>query len=73
MEISKPVGIGIILVVAVLALALVWYFTVGGGSGASSSIKESAYPEYKANPPLPDSELRGPETPPPIAGAGGRR
>lgn len=73
MEISKPVGIGIIVITAVLALALVWYFTMGGGSGASATVRESAYPEYKANPPLPDSELRGPETPPPIAGAGGRR
>ena len=73
MEISKPVGIGIIVITAVLALALVWYFTMGSGSGASGTVRESAYPEYKANPPLPDSELRGPDVPPPIAGAGGRR
>ncbi|MCX7992543.1 MAG: hypothetical protein N2651_02615 [Fimbriimonadales bacterium] len=73
MEISKPVGIGIIVIASVLALAIVWYFTMGRGSSASGTVSESAYPEYKANPPLPDSELRGPEAPPPIAGAGGRR
>lgn len=73
MQISKPVGIGILVIVAILALALVWYFTAGGGSGASGTVKESAYPEYKANPPLPDSELRGPEVAPPIAGARGGR
>ncbi len=73
MEISRPVGIGIIAIAAILALAIVWYLTMGGGSGASGTVRESAYPEYKANPPLPDSELQGPEAPPPIAGAGGRR
>ncbi|GBC92245.1 hypothetical protein HRbin15_00710 [bacterium HR15] len=73
MEIPKPIGIAIVAVVAILALALVWYFS-GGAGVRSGEVKPSAYPEYKRNAPLPDSELRGPEVPPPIAGArGGRR
>ncbi|MCS7208231.1 MAG: hypothetical protein NZ874_01525 [Fimbriimonadales bacterium] len=72
MEIPKPVGIGIIVIVAILAFALVWYLASGSG-GASSTVKESAYPEYKSGPRLPESELKGPPEPLPIAGSGGRR
>jgi hypothetical protein len=69
MEIPKPVAIGIIVVVAVVALAVV-YFLSGGTSGRSGDIPASAYPEYKRNEPLPDSELQGPTVAPPIAGGG---
>ncbi|MEN3001419.1 MAG: hypothetical protein ABDI19_06210 [Armatimonadota bacterium] len=72
MEIPKPIGIGIAVIVAIVALVLVWYLS-GRTSSASGQVKESAYPEYKRGEPLPDSELRGPEVAPPIAGAGGRR
>lgn len=73
MEIPKPIGIGIAVIVAIVALALVWYLSGRTGSSASGQVKESAYPEYKRGEPLPDSELRGPEVAPPIAGAGSRR
>jgi len=69
MEIPKPVAIGIIVVVAIVALAAV-YFLSGSTGGRSGDIPASAYPEYKRNEPLPDSELRGPEVAPPIAGSG---
>ena len=69
MEIPKPVAIGIIVVVAVVALAVV-YFLSGGTNGRSGDIPASAYPEYKRNEPLPDSELLGPTVAPPIAGGG---
>jgi len=71
MEIPKPVAIGIIVVVAIIALAVVYFLSGGGRSG---EIPASAYPEYKRNEPLPDSELQGPTVAPPIAGSarGGR-
>jgi hypothetical protein len=69
MEIPKPVAIGIIVIVAIVALAAV-YFLSGGTGERSGDIPASAYPEYKRNEPLPDSELQGPTVAPPIAGGG---
>jgi len=69
MEIPKPVAIGIIVVVAIIALASI-YFLSGGTGGRSGEVPASAYPEYKRNEPLPDSELQGPTVAPPIAGGG---
>jgi len=74
MEIPKPVAIGIVVFVAIIALAAVYFLSGGAGGGRSGEVPASAYPEYKRNEPLPDSELRGPEVAPPIAGSarGGR-
>jgi hypothetical protein len=70
MEIPKPVAIGIVVVVAVIALAVVYFLSGGAGGGRSGEVPASAYPEYKRNEPLPDSELQGPTVAPPIAGGG---